>query len=55
MAASILGAPKHACALLAVLSQTNYTDDDDDIKHHAEPASTFPFPTLVSSGRLEVR
>lgn len=54
MAASILGAPKHTCALLAVLSQTNYTDDDD-IKHPDEPASTFPFPSLVSSGRLEVR
>lgn len=58
MAATILGAPKHTCALLAVLSQTIYTDDDD-VKHHHEhvshSASSFPFPTLVSSGRLEVQ
>ncbi|KAM7274835.1 hypothetical protein ACFE04_016701 [Oxalis oulophora] len=55
------GSSRNHCSLLAVISSkttTKTTDDDDDIKHKqllSDNLPTYPFPELVSSGRLEVQ
>lgn len=47
------GASKHACSLLAVTSDKNL--EDKLKKDVLEDKPRYPFPELVSSGRLEVQ
>ncbi|KAM4099613.1 hypothetical protein ACB094_05G005000 [Castanea mollissima] len=47
------GASKHACSLLAVTSDKNF--EDKLKKDVLEDKPRYPFPELVSSGRLEVQ
>jgi hypothetical protein len=47
------GASKYACSLLAVTSGKNF--EDKLKKDVVEDKPRYPFPELVSSGRLEVQ
>lgn len=49
----IQGAPKHTCGLLAVLcGGTSSEKKPEDV---SDQGFRFPFPEIVSSGRLEVQ